>query len=156
MSPTLTLPTLHLTTSARPHRALGALLIVDALLSFAPVAILGAAIGWPASLDKPAAEQLAAIAAAPGGVALGYGVYLLYSVLVAPVLIAARAPSRAGSPCRPVPFGALVVSGRPSAPALADGSGAASTHAAGDSARDAGRALFDAVHPTGRIVEILA
>jgi len=68
-------------------RGLGALLIADALLSFAPVAVLGAAIGWPASLDNPAAEQLAAIHASAGMVALGYGLYLLYSVLVAPVMI---------------------------------------------------------------------
>ena len=66
---------------------LGALLIADALLSFAPVAVLGAAIGWPASLAKPAAEQLAAIHGNAGMVALGYGLYLLYSVLVAPVMI---------------------------------------------------------------------
>lgn len=75
---------------------LGALLIADALLSFAPVAIIGAAIGWPASLDKPAAEQLAAIAAAPGGVALGYAVYLLYSILVAPVMIGLAARTFGG------------------------------------------------------------
>lgn len=68
-------------------RGLGALLIAEALLSLAPVAILGAAIGWPASLDKPAIEQLAAIAAAPRSVALGYGMYLLYSMLIAPVMI---------------------------------------------------------------------
>ena len=80
------------------HRStgLGALLIADALLSFAPVAILGAAIGWPASLDKPAAEQLAAIAAEPGGVALGYAVYLLYSILVAPVMIGLAARTFGG------------------------------------------------------------
>ena len=50
-----------------PHRVrargLGWLLIADALLAFAPVAVLGAAIGWPASLDQPAAEQMALIAA---------------------------------------------------------------------------------------------
>ena len=68
-------------------RGLGALLIADALLSFAPLAILGPAIGWPASLGRPAAEQLAAIRANAGMVALGYGVYLLYSILVAPVMI---------------------------------------------------------------------
>jgi hypothetical protein len=68
-------------------RGLGALLIADALLSFAPVAVLGAAIGWPASLDNPAAEQLAAVHANAGMVTLGYGLYLLYSVLVAPVMI---------------------------------------------------------------------
>lgn len=32
---------------------LGVLLIADGLLALAPVAILGAAIGWPASLDAP-------------------------------------------------------------------------------------------------------
>ncbi len=67
--------------------ALAALLIVDALLAFAPVAILGPAIGWPASLGRPAAEQLAAIAAKPDAVAIGYGVYLLYSLLIAPAMI---------------------------------------------------------------------
>jgi Domain of unknown function (DUF4386) len=70
-----------------PGRALAWLLIAEALLSFAPVAILGAAIGWPASLDKPPAEQMAAIAANADLVALGYGLYLLYSILVAPVMI---------------------------------------------------------------------
>ena len=64
-----------------------ALLITTALLSFAPIAILGSAIGWPASLGNPAAMQLAAIGRAPGAVQLGYGVYLLYSILIAPVMI---------------------------------------------------------------------
>ncbi len=82
------------------HRALGALLIVEALLAFAPVAILAPAIGWPASLGKPAAEQLTAIAGAPGAVMAGYGLYLLYSMLIAPVLIglAARLPGGLTSP----------------------------------------------------------
>ncbi len=77
-------------------RALGALLVVEALLSFAPLAILAPAIGWPASLGKPAAEQLAAIAAAPGAVMAGYGLYLLYSILVAPVMIGLAARLRGG------------------------------------------------------------
>ncbi len=93
------------------NRALAALLIADALLSFAPVAILGAAIGWPASLAKPAAQQLAAIAEAPGAVALGYGVYLLYSMLIAPVMIglAARVFGGLGRPLAAsvAAFGAL-------------------------------------------------
>jgi hypothetical protein len=84
---TRTLPDTHAVGLHARGTGLGVLLITGALLSFAPVAILGAAIGWPASLGKPAAEQLAAIAAQPGGVALGYAVYLLYSVLVAPVMI---------------------------------------------------------------------
>ena len=72
---------------ARPGRALGALLIFTALLSFAPLAVLGSAFGWPASLSAPAAEQLAAIHANPGALRLGYGLYLLYSILMAPVMI---------------------------------------------------------------------
>ena len=97
--------------AASRSTGLGVLLIADALLSFAPVAILGAAIGWPASLGKPAAEQLTAIAAAPGGVALGYAVYLLYSILVAPVMIglAARTFGGLGQPlgATVAAFGAL-------------------------------------------------
>jgi hypothetical protein len=77
-------------------RMLGALLIAEGLLALAPLAILGPAIGWPASLDKPAHEQLAAIAGAPGAVTAGYGVYLLYSVLIAPVMIALAARLRGG------------------------------------------------------------
>ena len=91
----------HPTTSnavIKPARSitLGVLLIVEALLSFAPVVILGTAIGWPASLAKPAADQLAAIAAQPGAVALGYAVYLLYSILVAPVMIGLAARTFGG------------------------------------------------------------
>lgn len=72
---------------AAASRGLGALLIADALLSFAPLLVLGAAIGWPASLGRPAAEQLAAVQANADAVALGYGLYLLYSLLIAPVMI---------------------------------------------------------------------
>lgn len=87
-----------------PSRGLAALSLATGLLAFAPVAILGAAIGWPASLDRPAAEQLAAIAAAPGSVSAGYGLYLLYSLLIAPLMIglAARLP---GGLARPLAFG---------------------------------------------------
>ena len=87
-----------MTTVTSPPRnlALGALLIVDALLAFAPVAILAPAIGWPASLAKPAAEQMGAIAAAPGAVMAGYGLYLLYSLLVAPVMIGLAARLHGG------------------------------------------------------------
>ncbi len=75
---------------------LAVLLIVVALLSFAPVVILGAAIGWPASLRNPAALQLAAIAARPDSVAFGYGVYLLYSILIAPAMIGLAARTFGG------------------------------------------------------------
>lgn len=84
---TASLPASDTTAKSPRPWGLGSLLIVEALLSFAPIAVLGPAIGWPASLGKPPAVQLSAIAAAPDAVALGYGLYLLYSVLIAPVII---------------------------------------------------------------------
>ena len=57
------------------------------LLAFAPVAILGPAIGWPASLGAPPAQQLAGILRGADAVATGYGAYLLYSVLILPVML---------------------------------------------------------------------
>ena len=82
------------------RRALGALLIVEALLAFAPVAVLGPAFGWPKSLRDPAGTQLLAIGAQPGTLSLGYSLYLLYSILVAPTLIglAARVFGSLGKP----------------------------------------------------------
>ena len=70
----------------------GMVLIATACLSLAPFPILGPAIGWPASLDAPAAKQLAAIGRSPGAVASGYSVYLAYSLLFLPaMLLAAQA-----------------------------------------------------------------
>ena len=137
-------------------RGLGALLIAEALLSFAPVAILGSAIGWPASLRKPAAEQLAAIAAAPDAVASGYGLYLLYSVLIAPVLILLAARALGGLQ-RPA---AAVVAAFATMSALARGigilrwltvmPGLAASHAAADAAgRLQIERLFDALSAYG-------
>jgi Domain of unknown function (DUF4386) len=54
--------------------ASGSVLIVTGLMSLAPFPILGPAIGWPGSLDAPAATQLTAI------------VYLAYSLLFLPAL----------------------------------------------------------------------
>jgi Domain of unknown function (DUF4386) len=81
-----TLPTTYETAAINPKLD-ALLLIAAALLSFAPLAILAPAIGWPASLSAPAAQQLAAIAAKPQAVQQGYGVYLLYSILVLPVMV---------------------------------------------------------------------
>jgi Domain of unknown function (DUF4386) len=80
-------PKLDLLHQEQPARRLaGALLVATGLMSLAPFPILGPAIGWPGSLDNPAAEQLAAIVRTPGAVAGGYGVYLVYSVMVLPAL----------------------------------------------------------------------
>jgi hypothetical protein len=142
--------------SGRRATGLGLLLIVEGLLSFAPLVILGAAIGWPASLDNPRAQQLAAIAAAPGAVAAGYGVYLLYSILVAPLMIgmAARTFGGTASPL------ALTVAAFGALSALARAIGIlrwltvmpvlAGAHAAADPAGQAQVELvFTAVHTYG-------
>ena len=84
---TTTLTDNSLPTQGRRTWGLGLLLIGEALLSFAPLAVLGPAIGWPASLGSPAAQQLAAIGAAPTAVATGYAIYLVYSLLIAPLMI---------------------------------------------------------------------
>lgn len=144
------------TAATRPSRALGVLLVAEAMLSLAPVAILGAAIGWPASLGKPPAEQMAAIAAAPGAVQAGYGLYLLYSLLVAPLMVAlaARLGGGLGSPLgmAVAAFGALSALARSIGilrwltvmPALA------TAHAAADApARAAIESLFAAVNAYG-------
>jgi hypothetical protein len=57
------------------------LVIIESLLIFAPLMILGAAIEWPDSLDFPVAKVLPLIAQHMGEVRLGYGIYLLYSLL---------------------------------------------------------------------------
>lgn len=88
LTPAMSVPARPAATPSHPSgRALGALLVAEGLLSLAPMAVLGPAIGWPASLDLPAAQQLAAIHARPDAVAWGYGVYLLYSVAIAPLMI---------------------------------------------------------------------
>ncbi len=98
---TLTRPLAHAKridtdTGIGTNRLLGALLLAEAVLAFAPVAVLGPAFGWPASLRSPAATQLGAIAAQPGALALGYGLYLLYSIAVAPALIGLALRSASG------------------------------------------------------------
>lgn len=79
-----------------PTRAAGALLVIESLILFVPVAILGSAINWPASLSEPPAVILPLIQQQANAVRLGYLVYLAFSVLFWPVaLLTAR--SVAGS-----------------------------------------------------------
>jgi Domain of unknown function (DUF4386) len=73
--------------SRRTRWATAILLTLVSLLSFAPVAILAPAIGWPASLGEPATVQLRAIFAKASEVRLGYSVYLIYSIAIAPAFI---------------------------------------------------------------------
>jgi hypothetical protein len=87
MSTTLTLQPSPTAEATRRSWPLGLFLIAEGALALAPLVILGPAIGWPASLEAPAAQQLAAIHAAPGALQAGYGLYLLYSLLIAPLMI---------------------------------------------------------------------
>jgi hypothetical protein len=61
------------------------ILIFEGLLFFVPVIVLGAAINWPASLDEPASVNLPLITENWNMVLLGYGVYLIYSILFWPL-----------------------------------------------------------------------
>ena len=54
---------------------------MQAFLIFVPMVILGGAIDWPASLDFPPSQVLPLIGANLQDVRLGYGVYLVYSLM---------------------------------------------------------------------------
>ena len=67
----------------------GAIVIAEAALLFVPLAILGAAISWPDSLDFAPSQALPLIFDQIGQVRLGYGIYLVYSMawaLVGPAI----------------------------------------------------------------------
>ena len=76
------------TQTARAHslrRSAIVLLILEFLLIFPPMIILGGAINWPASLDEPASVNLPLILEQYAAVMSGYGIYLIYSLLFWPV-----------------------------------------------------------------------
>jgi hypothetical protein len=77
----------YMSTSFSLHRTTGLLLIIESLLLFAPITILGAAINWPASLDQPANIILPELFKHSTSVLLGYFIYLIYSVLFLPVAL---------------------------------------------------------------------
>jgi hypothetical protein len=73
------------------NRTAGILLILQGLLIFVPLIVLGAAINWPANLSEPASVNLPLLIEQASAVRLGYSVYLLYSILFWPVaLLTAR------------------------------------------------------------------
>ncbi|CAB4570215.1 MAG: DUF4386 family protein [Actinobacteria bacterium] len=55
--------------------------LIQGLLLFVPLVVLGAAIEWPASLDDPAAIALPRLLEEEGAVRFGYIAYLIYSIL---------------------------------------------------------------------------
>ena len=60
-------------------------LIIEFLLIFAPLIILGTAINWPASLDEPASVNLPLILEQYMAMMTGYAIYLVYSLLFWPM-----------------------------------------------------------------------
>jgi len=64
-------------------RRAGFLSILQGLLLFIPLAVLGGAINWPDSLDDPASVTLPRLLENEGAVRFGYFAYLIYSILFA-------------------------------------------------------------------------
>lgn len=69
------------------QRLTGILLILEGLLIFAPMVILGEAINWPDSLGQPASVNLPLILEKASAVYAGYFVYLIYSILFFVVIL---------------------------------------------------------------------
>ena len=65
----------------------GWLSILQGVLIFVPMIVLGAAINWPETLSDPAAIALPRLLENEDAVRLGYVAYLLYSVLFAVTMI---------------------------------------------------------------------
>ncbi len=65
--------------------AVGTFVIVETLLLFVPLFILGAAINWPGSLSEPASVVLPQLIEQAGAVRAGYLIYLVYSILFFPM-----------------------------------------------------------------------
>lgn len=63
------------------------LLILEPVLMYVAFFVLGASINWPASLEEPASVNLPLIVEQRGAVILGYGSYLLYSLLILPLSV---------------------------------------------------------------------
>jgi len=65
---------------------LGVLLVIEGLLIFVPMTILGQAINWPDILEEPASIVLPTIFENASQTTIGYFSYLIYSILFFPVI----------------------------------------------------------------------
>jgi Domain of unknown function (DUF4386) len=65
----------------KSNQTLGIILIIQSLLIFVPMYILGTSINWPESTHLPGNEVFPLIFKNSGSVTIGYFVYLLYSIL---------------------------------------------------------------------------
>jgi Domain of unknown function (DUF4386) len=82
-----TAPTTASTASASAARWAGAASILQGLILFVPMIVLGGAINWPESLSDPADIALPRLLENEGAVRFGYIVYLVYSILFAVTMI---------------------------------------------------------------------
>jgi hypothetical protein len=63
------------------RRTAGVLLLIQSLLIFVPMGIMGPVTGWPATVGDPGVKMLPVVAEHLGIVRLGYSMYLAYSIL---------------------------------------------------------------------------
>jgi len=73
--------------SASIARWAGSMSLLQGLILFVPMIVLGGAINWPESLSDPAEIALPRLLENEGAVRLGYIVYLIYSILFAVTMI---------------------------------------------------------------------
>ena len=92
---------------------LGGLVVLgESLLIFVPLVVLGAAIGWPGSLDDPAAVALPRLLDNETPVRVGYLAYLAYSVLFLPVAVIVTAwLTGARDRAKPLPLAIVIAVG---------------------------------------------
>ncbi len=69
------------------YRATALLLILEPVFMLTAFSVLSSSINWPASLDEPASVNLPLITQQSGAVILGYGSYLLFSLLILPISV---------------------------------------------------------------------
>ncbi|NJM19383.1 MAG: DUF4386 domain-containing protein [Richelia sp. RM2_1_2] len=74
-----------MSTSPSMYRITALLLIIESLVLFIPIIVLGQAIDWPASLSQPASTVLPLLVEQSQPVFIGYFTYLIYSVLFYPI-----------------------------------------------------------------------
>ncbi|GAA3443521.1 DUF4386 family protein [Planomonospora venezuelensis] len=100
---------------ASGERVRGLLTVAVSLLIFVPLTVLGAAIGWPASLGDPAETALPRLLENELPTRLGYLVYLAYSVAFLPAAVGVSLWRRQG----PVTVAVWIAVGAAAASALA-------------------------------------
>lgn len=78
--------------SPRPRAALFAVAATQFVLMFGAAGVLSSGLGWPQSLDLPAAQALPLIHEQASTVALGYSLYFLSAFLLIPLAVMVGGP----------------------------------------------------------------